>query len=230
MNKLAVFVEGNTELVFVTQLLLELAGHSGVTITRQRLHGDAIRELRGRGAPPDEAAIMVLVVDCSTDGRVRSAILDRKVELARAGYNRVIGLRDVFPTPRANIAELSHRLQQGLDAIGVPARIVLAVMEIEAWFLAEHTHFVKLHPDLTPQKIFEVTGFDTVNDDPQSVDHPAALIEKIYAAVGLRYRKSNDDAHRIVANLDFDSLCVAVRERVPSLHSFLEELENFIAA
>ena len=46
-------------------------------------------------------------------------------------------------------------------------------MEIEAWFLAEHTHFAKISPTITRDAIFSALRFDPEKDDLQARPTPA---------------------------------------------------------
>ena len=95
MSRLAIFVEGQTELVFMERLLFELLGYQGLRVERERFTGDIFSKLSARGTPEDAAAHTVLIVDCTGDGNVLSAMLDRADRLQRAGWAAVIGLRDL---------------------------------------------------------------------------------------------------------------------------------------
>jgi hypothetical protein len=62
-------------------------------------------------------------------------------------------------------------------------------MEIEAWFLAEFSHFPRLDSDLTLETIRSNFGFDPSVDDMQLRNHPSQDIHRIYSLVGLEYKK-----------------------------------------
>jgi hypothetical protein len=55
----------------------------------------------------------------------------------------------------------------------IPVDFVLAVMEIEAWFLAETTHYARIDPAITMAAIKSTLGFDPENDDLQRRPSPA---------------------------------------------------------
>ncbi|MEO3706986.1 hypothetical protein [Trichormus azollae] len=42
----------------------------------------------------------------------------------------------------------------------ITLNIVLAIMEIEAWFLVEYNHLLKLYSSLIPGRIQEIFGFN----------------------------------------------------------------------
>lgn len=229
MKKLAVFVEGNTELVFLERLIIEVGGFHQVSIEKQRLHGGNILVLHGNGVLPEDAQYHILIVDCQCDGKVKPAIIERMAGLHRTGYDMVLGIRDVYPTGRKDIPKLRQSLDEGLDTAPVPAHIVLAVMEVEAWFIGEWRHFQKVDAALTPEAILAAHGVDLLSESAESVNHPARLLDAIYSSVGSAYEKRNKEAHGIVSRIDFDYLFGETRFSHPSLGDLFDQLENFFA-
>ena len=163
MRRLAIFVEGQTEQEFMAKLVLELA--------RRRVRIEKGKARGGRGAPRRftviEAAAAdrgqeyyVLIVDCGTDNRVKSDIRDNYDSLARRGYSAIIALHDVYPNARSDIPKIRMGFAYRLKTEPVRVLHVLGVMEVEAWFLAEHTHFPRLHSALTLPYIIANAGFD----------------------------------------------------------------------
>lgn len=143
MKKIAIFVEGYTELSFVTKLLQCIAGAKNIHFHLEAWHGKKFIAL----SSPATALVepyFALVVDCRSDYGVKSAILDRRAALIKAGYSKILGLRDVFPFTRGDIPKLVAGLTYGLPTAGIPIEIILAVMEVEAWFVQDTSH--DLHP------------------------------------------------------------------------------------
>lgn len=228
MKKLAIFVEGNTELVVIEQIVFEVAGRLDVNIQRHKLHGDKTLVLRDRGVQRNDARFHVLITDCGGEDQVKSAILDRQLSLTAAGYHRVLGVRDVYPThKRSELGRLRRAVQTGLDIYPIPAHIVLAVMEIEAWFLGEWTHFTHVDPMLTTTFIHTKTGFDFPNISVEEIAAPAKLLNEIYTLVGKSYKKKDKDAHGIASRLDYTRLYIEARKNLPSLDEFLSHLDAF---
>ena len=70
------------------------------------------------------------------------------------------GCANVHPDGRAVIAKLLRYLGYGVKTKPVHVTYVLAIMEIEAWFLAEHTHFKRIDPRLDRGINQASLGFD----------------------------------------------------------------------
>lgn len=65
--------------------------------------------------------------------------------MAAKGYGGIIGIRDVYPAVlRADIQKLREGLKYRVKTNPIEVLFVLAVMEVEAWFLSEHSHFGRL--------------------------------------------------------------------------------------
>ncbi|NJO94622.1 MAG: hypothetical protein HC820_10385 [Hydrococcus sp. RM1_1_31] len=97
----------------------------------------------------------ILIYNSGSDNSVASDIRDQYSSLVASGYSMIVGLRDVYPISAAQKDRLERGLQYALPKGSVPAYIVLAVMEIEAWFLAEWNHFIKVDASLTPVSIIK---------------------------------------------------------------------------
>ena len=135
----------------------------------------------------------VLIVDCSGDGGVKSRILEEYQNLVEYGYKTIVGLRDA-PKQRADIPRLQQGLPKGVPILPVPVVFVLAIMQIEAWFLAEHTHFSRIDERLTTAQAHEILnratgrrrGAADRKQRSQVIDQVAAalLLEAWLAAAG----------------------------------------------
>ncbi len=147
MSKLAIFVEGQTEQIFVEKLVRYLGSHRNISIQVQRLEGGS--------------------------KNIKSDIIERYNGLIASGYQAIIGIRDVYPIPRNSIQRLRDGLAFLLPTRPFPPLFVLGIMEIETWFLAEHTHFLHIHPDLTINRIQQNFGFNPSIDDLQIRDRPS---------------------------------------------------------
>jgi hypothetical protein len=237
VSKLAIFVEGQTEAVFFKRLLREVAGASRGSIRVMEARGQtghrSLYVLKSEtinvGLP-----FYALIVDCAGDTTVLSDIRDQYAGLRAAGYTMILGLRDVYPLAHAEIQRLRAVLAAEVAALtGEPVphvEMVLAIKEIEAWFIAEDTHFQRLDPTLTCARINADLGFDPCEIDVESLPHPVEALKRIYALVGRLYRKHKDEAEQTVDALDYDRLYVDTRARVPSLAHLLDRVDEFLAA
>jgi hypothetical protein len=231
MNRLAVFVEGYTELVFADKLITEIAGGKNVRFERRRISGGTTcrRTMRLLDAvePDTGQEYYVLLVDCGGDDSVKTRILEEYDNLARAGYQVVIGIRDVHPIDRANIPQLERGLPLFVKTAPVRVVFILSIMEIEAWFMAEHTHFLAIDARLTPHFIQINVGFDPSLDDMQLRDRPANDLSTIYALVGQVYAKHR--AQQTMDAIDFARVYLDLPPRYPYLQMLVNHIDNFLS-
>jgi hypothetical protein len=93
--KVALFVEGLTELEFVKSLITELCGARGIAFEiYEQYRGNLVLVKVER---PPGASTHILIADCHSDDQVKTQIRDQYPSLVAAGYSHVIGLRDVYP-------------------------------------------------------------------------------------------------------------------------------------
>src|SRR5712691_2082154 len=208
MNKLAIFVEGQTEQIFVEKLVRYLGSDHNMSIQVQRLGGGSknrprtIIEISGTSEVANQD-YFILIMDCGQDERVKSDIVERYNGLMTSGYRIIIGVRDVYPIPRNAIQRLREGLAFRLPTSPVIPLFVLGIMEIETWFLAEHTHFLHIHPSLTVDRIQQNFGFNPSIDDMQLRACPSKDLEDIYFLEYIYYDKNRECIERTVNFLDF---------------------------
>lgn len=232
MKKLAVFVEGNTELLFVERLLSELANDRSIRLDLARIRGGSKipRSMTiVRAAQPDSGQrYYALIVDCGGDHQVKTRILEEHENLTRSGYCQIIGLRDVRPTfSYAEVAKLEQGLRTYIKTSLIPVEFVLAVMEIEAWFLAEYLHFPLIDPAITPEAIRAGLGFDVCKGDLSQRSDPADDLNNSYKLAGKEYKKSNSAA--TVSALDCGHLYLELSSRIAYLRRLTTAIEGFLA-
>lgn len=233
MNRLAIFVEGHTEQLFADKLVNEVAGKKNVLIERRKISGGrTVRrhmELLQAVDTNSGQQYYVLIVDCGNDEAVKSRIREEYDNLAQKGYQVIIGLRDVYPkVERAKIGELRMGLPRFVKTKPVPVVFVLGIMEIEAWFLAEHTHFELLDTRLTPALIKGQFGFDPSVEDMEMRDKPAEDMDMIYSLVGKRYQKDHTRLQRTVDLLDYARLYLDLSLRYTDLGVLVACIDKFL--
>lgn len=232
MKKLAIFVEGQTEQIFVEKLLKEIAGRNNIAITVVSLNGKQGKRITIEIMSDPvitTTKFYVLVYNSGSDSSVVSDMRDRFNSLKQLGYERIIGLRDVYPIPISDKLKLESGLRYSLPKDTIPIDIVLAVMEIEAWFLAEWSHFMKVNPLLTPENIQANFGFNPKIDDMEARHHPADDLHQIYRLVGRAYKKTKNQVNTIVSNLDYDFMYVELVNNVVSFREFIKLIDLFIS-
>jgi hypothetical protein len=225
MSAFAIFVEGQTELIFVERLLFAMLGYQDLRIELEKQYGGLYHEIGVRGAPPENAFYKVLLVNCACDGKVLPAIEERAGRLRNAGYDGILGLRDIHPTPSSELEEIYRLTADRLVSMPLPCKVVIAVREIEAWFIADTGHFVRYNPALTSAFIQQRIGVDVERRDVEQISHPSKLLNEIYNLVGDEYHKKLKEAHRVVNNLSYEYLYLEAPDSVPALKKFLDELD-----
>lgn len=224
-------MEGQTEQIFVRTLLKEIAGKNNIAIEEKSLSGrlgNRITTLIMSDNITSQTKFYVLVYNSCSDNSVVSDMRDQYNSLIRSGFERVIGLRDVYPIPITEKLKLQSSLNFFLPKGSIPIHIVLAVMEIESWFLAEWNHFMKIDLSLTPERIKATFGFNPQTDDMETRCHPANDMDLIYKLVGRAYKKQRNQVNTIVSSLDYEFLYMQVVNTVPSLGEFVKYLDLFI--
>jgi hypothetical protein len=169
----------------------------------------------------------ILIIDCGQDERVKSDIIERYNGLITSGYQVIIGMRDAYPVLRDDI----QRLRQGF-AFRLPNRpvdplLVLAIMEIETWFLGEHSHFLHIHPSLTVDRVQQNFGFNLTTDDMQLRDRPSRDLEDIYFLEYIYYNKTRECVERTVNALNFDMLIRQIALRIDDLGNLVNTIQHF---
>ncbi|CAI3808266.1 hypothetical protein GLGCALEP_05087 [Pseudomonas sp. MM221] len=234
MRKIAFFVEGNTEMLFVERLIEQVAEANSVHITKRRISGGgksgkypvsftevgAVKEVTSE-------EFFVLIYDCGNDALVAERIKREHPTLTAAGYEKIVGIRDVRPDfKREEVPRLERVMRMYLKTSLAPVVFILSVMEVEAWFLAEFSHFEKIHPDLTVEFIQQQLGFDLRSLDVSTREHPAKDLLDIYSLRGEEYKKSK--AINTIEHLDYARMYYEMGGMVPSVGVLCREIDQFL--
>lgn len=235
MNRLAVFVEGYTEVKFVMKLVEEIAGQNRVLIEHRKIRGGGkdsgarrTMALIEAARPHADQRHFILIMDCGGDQQVKTRIIEEYENLTKKGYARIVGLRDVRPTfSYAEIPRLERGLRKYIKTSLIPVDFILAVMEIEAWFLAETTHYARIDPAITMAAIKSTLGFDPESDDLQQRPNPAEDLHRCYAIAGKGYRKGR--AEDTVNALDFAEIYCKLIDKIDNLRILVNIISDFLA-
>lgn len=230
MRKSAFFVEGQTEQLFVCKLLAEIAGQKQLTIHSCRARGSrAARSLEFGAESAAGDDYFALVVDCGADNAVVSDVRDQYDKLVASGYSSIVAVRDVYPFARADIPTLERAQYLRIKTKPFRPLLLLAVMEVEAWFIGEHSHFERIDSMLTSTAILSAHGFDPSTQDPQNLDNPAADLHAIYSIAGKAYTKTRSNVQRTLHCLDYAELYMSVSTRLPALGALVAAIDNFLS-
>src|SRR5689334_15916069 len=125
---MALFVEGHTEALFATKLVVEVAGDR-VTIQHIKIRGGnnvrrSATEIRAI-KPETGDHYYVLIVDCGNDDLVKTRIIEEHANLTKSGYQIIIGIRDVRPKYSfADIPKLARGLRTYIKTSLIPVQFI----------------------------------------------------------------------------------------------------------
>lgn len=228
MRKLAVFVEGQTEQIFLERLIREIAGTKNVRFALRNFGQHRIVNFRQIVPDNEEARYFVMLYDCQNDGQVKSKIRDERENLEKAGYSVIIGLRDLYPRTFDELPALERNIRYGLPTKGIPIHIVIAITEVEAWFLQNAQHYPNISVGLDPSTFKAAFDFDPFADSAEKVHHPFGLLAAIYASAGEEYSKSRASVQRTVDALDVDNLVLSTATLIPKFHDLVSYIDKFL--
>lgn len=303
MTKIAFFVEGQTEKIFIEQLLINIFGHDKFIFIKPDNIANLYREIKKtEGKYDDDKKYYILIYDVSGDhNTVASKVCEvGRSFLEKAGFNKIFGICDLYkkeekrtdkqnilsklyssidlmwfklteeiinnirhnvkPTQLSNLKLLINRnyseekLIKELNKIKLHKNIIdiildpmkeikgnfsdkisliLAVMETEAWFLADYNLFSKIDNKLTPDYIKAKLNLDLINDDPEEnpkYDKPANLVKDIYdLSDNQKYTKRIGDCYKITEKIDYDYLYEGTKgKKIAAFHLLVDKLEEVL--
>jgi hypothetical protein len=232
--KLAIFAEGQTEQLFLKKLLVEMAGRRQLKIESVRAQGGRKFERfffsdRTDANENPRHRYFAIIYDCSGDERVASDLRERYRNLVDTGYNVIIAVRDVHPNySRNEIPRLRRTMESSLPQDPIKPTLVLATMEVEAWFIGEHSHFARIDRRLTRRRIRIGRGFDIVTGSAEGIDSPASELGLMYNLCGKQYSKGKADVQRTIDALNYRNVTTQLSPRVPSIGPLIDSLNAFL--
>ncbi|MBQ0153348.1 MAG: hypothetical protein KBS70_01020 [Bacteroidales bacterium] len=243
MKKLAIFVEGPTEAEFITRLLRELVVAKKLSITTTKMRGgrDAahprIQTIVAKDSLLPTTEYLVNIYISCTDNRVNSDVKDNINNLKVLGFDLVIALKDLrgedsCGTPRtlADLPNVDMAERYVFSKMPIPVVSVIAVMEIETWFIGETNHYSIISSSLTQpliQSHAAIIGVDPYVDMLEDIVQPAETLNEIYNLVGLEYTKEAGNRQRTINALDMTNLYVSLPNRIVRLQQLVSTLDNF---
>jgi len=230
MKRLAVFVEGQTEMLFIERVLMHYASRSSVQLEFVRKEGPAVarREAWRRstliGSSPNH---FVLIVDCGKDTSVVSDIRDQFSSLRRQGYWAILGLRDLYPQKLSQRNAVREAMEKVLPIEPPKPHVALALLETEAWFIGEHTHFGRVDKRLTHASVSKTLGVDPAACELKDIAHPADAMKSVYATVGKGYTKHWEQTIGIAIALDIDVM-IRSAHRMEEIKAIFDPIASFL--
>lgn len=149
MIKTAIFVEGQTELVFVREYLLKRFDYQNISLECYTLFTDSDFRPTEYRFPNESATHYFQIMNVGNDNAVLSRLLSREQYLWNVGFQQIIGLRDMYSKQyreEVRNAIIDDTLNQSFiegsratidKRAKMPHKIHFhyAIMEAEAWIL-----------------------------------------------------------------------------------------------
>lgn len=243
MRKVAIFTEGQTELIFVREFLFRLVDLSKLSLECWELlaHRRLFPVHYKYSCPnPD---IHFMIVNVGGDERVLSSIKDQERSLIeKSGYERIIGIRDMYSEAYRKLSpgmineNISNQFIQSHNSTiqkmthHTRIKLYFAIMEIEAWFLAMYNIFQRIDSILTVGYIEEKLGFDLKTSDPQKEFYkPSNQVRYVLLLSGRQYDKKESDTENITSKMelaDFDT--ATENNRCQCFDAFYQEVRGYI--
>lgn len=102
-------------------------------------------------------------------------------------------------------------------------------MEVEAWFIAEHSHFARIDARLDAVTVVGALGYDPATQDMQLVVHPSEDLKRVYMTVSLGYNKSKRHVQRTVGALDYANVYLKMPSRFPDIGTLVASIDRFLS-
>lgn len=216
--KYAVYVEGQSELLFVADVLQKYSAYNSrrCGFLCINLSSDDYERMTFPQQGDENSDDYYQIVNVNNDNQVISKLKRDIPRLIAGGYNVIIGLKDVFgeayerlsgglPIVDREIIEKMHAIQTG--AIEAPddsdCRLHFAIMEYETWMLALIDRYVTINGK-NLAGICQQLGLDEDSDFEQVIYHPYPLVRKIFQACGEDYHKHGKESFSFLSTLTVD--------------------------
>jgi hypothetical protein len=246
MKKIAFFVEGETESEFVSKILIQLAGDRNISLKQFKITGGGSKSRLSRmsiliGEVPQSGAVFeAWIYISSNDERVLSDISDNYANLATQ-FHKVLGLRDLRgevggrALTIADLPMVEASLRYVLRSYtAIPTDIVIAVMEIETWFLAETNHYACVDTSLNEANItsqLNALGYNPYLDDLSLRPQAAEDLHNLYQVGTLRKSylpKNRTNRNQTINCIDYANLYLNTKKKVVKLNDFINHIDSFL--
>ena len=214
MKKTAIFVEGQTELIFVREFLLKIFDFQNIDLECFNLQSGN-ENSTAYPFPNSNATHHFTIINAGNDDKVLKHLLKREVSLWNTGFSKIIALRDMFSDRYiavngrkidvlVNQQFINGANEQVEKSAQRPENITFcyAIMETEAWFLGIEGWLTNIDARLTNDFIKQQLGFDLNTDPEVAYFHPATVLHKIYELADKKYEKTVSGTSRIVDFFD----------------------------
>lgn len=241
-KKIAVFVEGQAEYIFVRDFLNCWYGYDAdkLGIECLALHAEKLNKVPYPVGNRDSENFYQ-IVNVGNDRSVISKMIKESERLNNVGFQLIVGLSDMYGDDYHRVShnriisnELNVRFMQARQESIERSpqkdklRFHFAIMEVEAWILGMHRALQRIDSKLTPEWIAEQLHINIMDDPEKTYYHPALVLDNVYGLAGKKYGKHEGDIYQITSVLSKEDYVDLLNSgRCPSFKTFIKELVDF---
>lgn len=233
--KFTVFVEGQSEMLFVADVLQKYSQYDPAECGFYCLNlvADNLDKISYPFQGDCKSKNFYQIINANNDSQVNTRLKNDSLRLKKNGYDVIIGLRDVYGddykqltsnkrvVDKDKIKSLYAIQAKAINNNGIDCRLHYAIMEFETWMLALIENYIKeKRCDYS-----EILDKYNIIYDVEQIYHPYTLVQKIFEHCGYSYHKHERDTYRFLSTLsveDYESLRRSGRS--PSFTKFVNSL------
>ncbi len=233
--KITVFVEGQSEMLFVADVLQKYSNYNPEELGFHciNLVADDFKSISFPTQGDIESRNFYQIINANNDSQVNTRLRKDSPRLKRSGYDVIIGLRDVYGDEykrltsnerRVDVDTINrlHHLQvAAINHPDIDCRLHYAIMEFESWMLALIENYIT-QKGLNPPELFNEYKIIT---EVEKNYHPFAQVQMIFKHCGDSYHKHESEIHTFLSTLtvdDYENLRSS--GRCPSFTKFVNSL------
>ncbi len=236
--KYAVYVEGQSEMLFVADVLQKYSKYDPAKVGFKCINLTAdIYEAVSYPVQGDlNSDNYYQIVNVNNDNLVVSKLKKDIQGLAANGFYTILGLKDAYSESYQKLVsnqaivdrdmiEKLHSIQHNtINAGNIDCRLHFAIMEYETWMLALIDNYITSH-QLDTADILSQFGLDIDCELEGAVYHPFPLVQKIYQVCGESYHKHGKESLSFLSTLAVDDYeRLRKSGRCPSFSKFIDSL------
>jgi hypothetical protein len=218
--KIALFVEGHSELIFLREVILKYFNWT-INLECYNLRGNTESPCDYRVTHPS-SGLLIRIINIGNDERVLAYIRENGNNYISKGYTFIVGLRDMYSEAFIRrsqtkvvdsslcnqfVSKANDLLRHEFSTIADSIELIFMIMEFETWLLSLPTVLEKFNDRLSSSAITTELGIDLTQVDHETYFfHPTNSLCKIFNIAGLYYDKSLTQINSIVSHVDNDDI------------------------
>lgn len=183
-----------------------------------------------------EIKYLVHIYISSADNKVNSDVNEIIPNLQQLDFSAIIALKDLRGDVNgrskieADLPSVEAGDRYAFANSPIPITSIIAVMEIETWFIGETNHYTNYDARLTKNLIQAnkcIINVDPYVDRLEGIAEPAETLDRIYQLVRRHYSKKERVRRKTIQAIDWNNLYFMLPRRITKLHDFVTAIDNF---